>query len=262
MGHYRRPVLEDFYFLPFLFFLVAVLYSSAGFAGGSGYIALMALFSIPYQVIPPVALVCNMVVTSANIIRFWRRGNLDLKFLFPFAVLSIPCSYLGGSMAVAKPLFQIILATLLFIIGIKMLFLEKKEALAALQEFACKHFFVAGILGGIFGLLAGLTGVGGGMFLVVALYGLGWGTAKKIAATASAFIFINSFFGLIGHLQKLPNWGQILNFYPLYLSVLAGGQLGSWLCHFRISESRMQKLTAVLVLLVSGKLIVKALLLS
>ncbi len=233
---------------------MAALYSCVGFGGGSSYIALMVLFSVPYEMIPPVALICNIIVVAGNTIYFWRGGHFDLKFLFPLIVLSIPCSYLGGLILVPKSLFQLILATVLFIIGIRMAVFEKREFYCNDEK---KHFpwMISAIVGGVLGLLAGITGIGGGIFLAPLLYTLKWGTPKKIAATASAFILINSFFGLAGQMQKSLVLDRVLHFYPFYLAVFAGGQLGSWRCNFHIPENRIRKLTAILVLLVSGKLI-------
>ncbi len=228
------------------------MYACIGFGGASSYIALMVLFSIPFEIIPPAALFCNMIVAAGNTFRFWKNDHLDLKFLFPFIVLSIPCSFLGGLIPLDKSSFQLILATTFFIIGMRMAFFDKKR-FDGYQGIALP-WMPSAIIGGVLGLTAGLTGIGGGVFLAPILYTLRWGTEKKIAATASAFIVINSFFGLIGQVQKLQTPDAILVLYPLYLSVFLGGQLGSWLCNFCIPGNYLRKLTAILVFLVSGKL--------
>ena len=246
-------MLEAFYFLVPIFFLVATMYACVGFGGASSYIALMVLFSIPFEIIPPAALFCNMIVAAGNTIHFWKNGHLDLKFLFPFIVLSIPCSFLGGLIPLEKTSFQLILATTLFAVGIKTVFFDKRR-FDDHREGITLSWMPSAIIGGILGFAAGLTGVGGGVFLAPILYTLGWGTERKIAATASAFIVINSFFGIVGQVQKLQSLNSVLALYPLYLSVFAGGQLGSWLCNFYIPGNYLRKLTAVLVLLVSGKL--------
>ena len=234
-----------------LVFLVAAIYATVGFGGASGYIALMILFDVPYHLIAPVALICNTIVSFGGTIHFWHKGYLDWRFTAPFVILSVPCAYLGGSTPIGKGVFQLVLGTALFAAGLRMVFFSKKP----FDSHKKPQWIIASPLGGGLGLLSGLVGIGGGIFLAPVLYVLRWGGPKKIAATASAFILINSLFALVGQIQKMGGVGSIGSLWPMYLSVFLGGQLGSWVCNIRIPRRHLELLTALLVLLVSGRLI-------
>jgi len=241
-----------------LFFTVATFYAMVGFGGGSSYIALLMLFNISYLVSPSIALVCNIIVVTGGTIHFIRKGHLSIKFLIPFIVSSIPLAYIGGNILISKMYFQLILGTLLLLAGTRMLVFKKKDY--TYSDTNQKPPLKASlIMGGVIGFLSGLVGIGGGIFLAPILYVFKWGTPKRIAATSSAFILVNSISGLLGQVQKSQNIEQVINFWPLLLAVFLGGQLGSLLCNSSISPRKIEIFTSILVLFVSGRLIINTL---
>ena len=249
---------EFAYQLSPLFFAIAVIYSMVGFGGGSSYIALLILWGVSYTVVPSVALVCNAIVVSGSTVNFVRHRHLDFKFTAPFILLSIPLSYIGGSIPVSKVTFQLLLGATLFAASLRMMFFSKKK-FNYRSKGQSPPFSVSCSLGGGLGLVSGVVGIGGGIFLAPILYWLRWGNPQKIAATSSLFILLNSLAGLAGQLQKIPQPGVLVATLPLFLSVLAGGQLGNRLCIFKIEERRIEILTSILILFVSLRLVTASL---
>ena len=246
------------YTLAPLFFIVAMLYSMVGFGGGSSYIALFILFGISYTLAPATALVCNIVVVAGSIVQFWYYRRLDFKFFLPFIIFSIPLSFLGGLIPLDRTAFQAILGSTLCLAGLKMIFFSPRKS--SYQRWNQKPpFLISSFIGGGVGLLSGMVGIGGGIFLTPILYMLKWGEPKKIAALASTFIFVNSIAGLAGQLQKSGNISQIYSFWPLFLVVLLGGHIGGQMCNRLISRRHVEILTSVLILFVSTRLIVATL---
>lgn len=243
--------------LAFLFFVVALLYSMVGFGGGSSYNALLILFDVDHHIYPTIALLCNLIVVSGGCWLFIRRGILSTRLLLPFIITSIPMAHIAGRLAIDKTIFLSILCVALFISGLIMIFNNHlQERLISPDK--NPHLWSWGLpIGACLGSLAGLVGIGGGIFLSPVLYLLGWGTAKQIAATASAFIFVNSIAGISGQyikLQESPSEiNQLVEFWPVFVAVFIGGQIGSRLSSSRLSPQAIQLLTASLVLYVSLK---------
>ncbi len=241
--------------LSFLFFIVALLYSMVGFGGGSSYNALLILFDVDYQIYPGIALLCNLIVVTGGCWLFIKRGFLSARLLLPFIITSIPMAHLAGRLTIDKTIFLTTLGIALFISGLVMIFNKRLQERLITPE-KNPHLWSWGLpIGACLGSLAGLIGIGGGIFLSPILYFLGWGTAKQIAATASGFIFVNSLAGISGQyikLQEVPSGlNQITEFWPVFIAVLIGGQIGSRLSSTRLSPELIQQLTAVLVLYVS-----------
>ena len=154
-----------------------------GFGGGSSYIALLILFDAPYQIIPPIALICNLVVVSSGSYHFIKAGHFSWKILLPFIVTSIPAAYIAGTISLEKRLFLFILAVTLLAAGLRMLLLQKTEA-NSVQSLEVKKVWLLGLpIGGVIGGLSGLMGIGGGIFLAPILYNLRWGKPKQISAS-------------------------------------------------------------------------------
>lgn len=240
-----------------LFALTALLYAMVGFGGGSTYNALLVLAEVDYRLLPSIALVCNLIVVSGGAWRYARAGHLDARFVAPFVLLSMPMAWLGGRLPIGREAFVLLLGLALLAAGLLMLF-ERREANAAPPRRTPGQFALALALGAGIGLLSGLVGIGGGIFLAPLLHTLRLATPKAIAATASVFILLNSLAGLAGQATKLggvDHVGELLAWWPLFLAVLAGGQLGSWLGAGRFSERTVKRLTAVLVLYVAGRLL-------
>lgn len=237
------------------FFGVAFLYSMVGFGGGSSYLAILVLAGLPYQSIPATALVCNLIVTSGGCWHFYRAGHFKLKNVLPFIVLSIPMAYVGGSVPIGKNLFCFLLGISLLAVAVRM-FLPA-ERFESAKDISWKQAWLIGLpLGAVLGLLAGLVGIGGGIFLSPLLLLVRWVNVKEAAASASFFIFVNSLSGLAGQMQK--GTAHLVWILPLGLAVFLGGQIGSRMGAYQIPKVRLQQLLAGLVLYVAVKLLIEA----
>lgn len=241
-----------------LFFMVAAVYSSAGFGGGSSYLALLVLAGLPLTQIAPLGLMCNLAVTAIGVFTFWRSGDLSLRRALPFVITSIPAALLGGRIPIGKTLFLFLLGVSLFAASLRLFMrppvLETHTAAYPHAELTRRQWW-SPFVGGVLGLLSGLTGIGGGIFLSPVLYLTRWGSARAIAATASFFIFVNSIAGLIGQILKSgrsPEWaGQYPVLLTLALAVMAGGFVGSRLATRHFNADILRRVTAALILFVS-----------
>ena len=240
------------------FFVTALFYASVGFGGGSTYSALLALAEVDYRILPAIALMCNIIVVTGGTIRFYRAGLLDVKRALPLALVAAPFAWAGGLVPIKEAAFLTLLAFSLLIAGLALLF-QKEQAV--LEENAARKIDMRDILVAVgLGGLAGLVGIGGGIFLAPFLHFTRWGSAKAIAAAASLFILINSIAGLIGQSIKLGASGQfsaLTDQWPLALSVLIGGQLGSMIGIKRLNPAVVRRLTAGLILYVAVQLLWK-----
>lgn len=241
-----------------LFALTALLYAMVGFGGGSTYNALLVLHGTDYRILPAIALLCNIVVVSGGTWRFWRAGHIRMARLWPWLLLSVPAAWLGGRLAISEILFVGLLGGALLVAGLQ-LALERRPEAVAERGRALGLPLQAGIGGGI-GLLSGLVGIGGGIFLAPILYLSRWGSPREIAGAASAFILVNSLAGLAGQLMKLGDLGQapaIGDYWMLFPVVLVAGQIGSRLGSARIPPLLVKRLTALLILYVALRLILR-----
>lgn len=228
-----------------LFFLVAAFYASAGFGGGSSYLAIMTFFGLSMATLRPVALLCNMVVVSGNLYVYWQSGHLNWRKAAPLVLSGLPFAFLGGYWKLSERHFFILLGFSLLAAATAM-WIQNRPALF---QSGRKTPLATGAnlsLGGGLGLLAGLTGIGGGIFLAPVLHLIRWDAPKTIAATASLFIFCQSASGLTGQLihGNAPDWPLIL---PLLLAVWLGGQLGVRISVGRFPQHAVRNLTALLV---------------
>lgn len=233
--------------LALLFALVACIYASVGFGGGSSYLALLVWWKAPYILVPALALVCNLVVVSGNAYHYLRAGYFKPALLVPFAITSVPMSYLGGSIAVQKPLFEQILFYVLLLTGLRLL-LNFKSYTEQVDSQKKINFVVGGIIGGALGFLAGITGIGGGIYLAPILYNLRAGSPKQIACASSLFILLNSLSGLLGQLHKSVMLPALAGYWYLPVMVLLGGQAGNQMLLKYIPPKVAALLTAALVL--------------
>ena len=236
--------------LSILFFVTAVLYSSVGFGGGSTYLALLLIWGVPYFIFPLIALSCNIIVVSGNCFNYIRAGNLNLKLLIPYLIGSIPLAFIGGSLPIEKRLFEILLFLVLAIAGI-LLLLNFRSYDDKDESYRNVPIIISILIGGVLGFISGVVGIGGGIFLSPILFLIRAGKPKHIVTTASLFILINSFSGIMGQITKNAVLNEISNYWYLLLIVLVGGQLGNFL-NLKIFPTRILALvTAGLVLFVA-----------
>jgi len=236
--------------LSIFFFITAILYSSVGFGGGSTYLALMLIWELPYYIIPILALFCNIIVVSGNSINYIKSGNINLRLLIPYLIGSIPFAFFGASISIEKNLFEILLFFVLAIAG-DFLFIESKTLNSEKFEIKKISKILSILIGSIIGFVSGIVGIGGGIFLSPILFLLRAGYPKHIAATASLFILINSIFGVTGQLTKNIVFDEFLNFWPLFLCVLIGGQIGNYLNIKFLSNKTLALITSLLVIFVA-----------
>lgn len=251
--------MEDITLLAPAFFLTALVYSMAGFGGGSTYLALLALFVFPYESMPKVALLCNLVVVSGGCWFFGREGHLPFRKLLPFLVTSIPMAYLGGRMPIDKTFFFWLLGLSLFCAALR-LFLSDRT-FEPRSPLPSKRVWGVGLpIGGLLGLISGLVGIGGGIFLSPLLLLMGWTNAKQSAAAASLFILLNSLSGLAGQFAKGGWPADFSEIILLMLAVFLGGQIGSRLGSQKIPKLALQRITGGVILFVSFQILRRALL--
>ena len=236
--------------LSIFFFITAILYSSVGFGGGSTYLALMLIWDIPYYIFPILALICNIIVVSGNSINYVRSGNLNLKLLTPYLIGSIPFAFFGASISISKELFEILLFVILIIAGIFLL-IESKSFNDDQIKINSIPKIISLLIGSIIGFTSGIIGIGGGIFLSPILFLMKAGYPKQIATTASLFILINSIFGVAGQLTKDIVFDEFLNFWPLFIAVLIGGQIGNFLNIKFLSGKTLATITSLLVMFVA-----------
>ena len=236
--------------LSIFFFITAIFYSSVGFGGGSTYLALMLIWDIPYYIFPILALICNIIVVSGNSINYVRSGNLNLKLLTPYLMGSIPFAFFGASISITKELFEILLFVILIIAGIFLL-IESKSFNDDQIKINSIPKIISLLIGSIIGFTSGIIGIGGGIFLSPILFLMKAGYPKQIATTASLFILINSIFGVAGQLTKDIVFHEFLNFWPLFIAVLIGGQIGNFLNIKFLSGKTLAIITSLLVIFVA-----------
>ena len=236
--------------LSFLFLLTATLYSSVGFGGGSTYLALLLIWDVPYLIFPVIALFCNIIVVSGNCFNYIKAGNINLKILTPYLISSVPLAFVGGSLSIDKNFFEILLFIILTLAGI-MLLLKFKSFDEKIEVYKKIPKIMAILIGGTIGFISGVVGIGGGIFLSPILLLVRVDSTKNIATAASLFILINSISGLAGQFTKTSTINEIYSYWPLFLLVLLGGQLGNFL-NLKVFPARILALvTAALVIFVA-----------
>ena len=238
-----------------LFFIGAILYSSVGFGGGSSYLAILALSGIVFTQIRTTALLCNIVVVSSNVFLFLQQKKINFKKILPLVLLSVPLAFLGGKMKINQQFFFILLGFTLLFAAITMWL--SKQIVAFNEKNSDTKSIRNASFGGIIGFISGMVGIGGGIFLAPLLHLTNWDTPKKIAATASIFILVNSIAGLIGQYSN-PNFIIDWNLTSILLvTVFIGGQIGSRMSNKLFTPIQLKKATAILIAFVSLRILYK-----
>lgn len=230
-----------------LIFSAAVLYSSVGHGGASGYLAVMALMGLSPLLMKPAALSMNIAVAGLVFVRLARAGHFDARLFLPFALGSIPMATLGGAWTLTDAGFKIIVGAALLIAATR-LFLEQRDT----KPRARPPVWAAIIIGAVLGLVSGLTGVGGGIYLSPLLLFLRWTNMRSNATLAAAFILVNSIAGLAGYTLSGQPWpGSLPGFV---IAAFAGGVLGSELAVRRLAPVQLKKLLGVVLVIAGAKM--------
>ena len=231
----------------FFFLLIAFTYASVGFGGGSSYLAILAIYALPFKEIRLIALLCNIIVVTGGTIIFIRKKQTDWKKIIPVVMLSVPLAFLGARIKISQDTFFILLGCSLLVAGMLLWIKTKPADIENIKPAGKYHYINDGLLGGGIGFLSGMVGIGGGIFLSPLLNLLRWDTPKKIAATASVFILVNSISGIAGQLSTLPADINFTRIIFLCLAVFIGGQIGSRLGVSKFNPLIIRRVTALLV---------------
>ncbi len=240
--------------LIFLFGFIAFIYSSVGFGGGSSYLALLSLYAIPFTEMRLIALVCNVIVVTGGVIIYVKHKKVNFKKVLPLVVLSVPAAYAGATLRISQTTFFVILGISLIVAAI---LLWVKTRMRTDEDVAKTSVAGNSIIGGAIGFLSGMVGIGGGIFLSPILNLMKWDVPKKIAATASVFILVNSLSGIAGQLSHLPQQINMQRILLLCAAVLVGGQLGSRIAAVKFNGMVVRRVTALLVFLAGVNVLVK-----
>lgn len=240
---------EYILFFYLILFLIAFLYSSVGHGGASGYLALMAIFSVSPQVMKPTALLLNLFVSLTSFIQFYRGKHFRRDLFLPLAVSSVPMAFLGGLILVDGSWYRKMLGLLLVIPILRFLFFRNIEV----KDLRKSNLFWSLVLGGSIGFFSGLIGIGGGIILSPILLLLKWTDQKQTAAISALFIFVNSLAGLSGELLRGVHFSPNM---LLYVSVaFAGGLLGAYLGSLKFRQDLLKNILASVLMMAAYKLL-------
>jgi uncharacterized protein len=227
--------------------VIAFLYSSVGHAGASGYIAVMTLFDLAPEVIKPTALVLNILVATIGTWQFHRAGHFHWRLFWPFAVLAVPAAFMGGYWNLPAHIFKIVIGVVLLLSAVRFLW-DPREAPATRPP----KLPMALISGGLLGMLAGLTGTGGGIFLTPLMVLMRWAPTKTASATSVVFILLNSIAGLLGNLAATNEFPAMA--LVLVIAAMIGGSTGSYFGSQRFSPVIIKRLLAAVLIIAGFKL--------
>jgi uncharacterized protein len=240
--------------LALIFFVVAILYSSVGHAGASGYLAAMALLGMAPEQMRPTALALNILVSSIGLFRFYRADLIDLKKVLPFVLASAPCAFFAAQYPIAKEHYSFLLGLFLIAAALAVfktaLTLSKTESDTPLRTISWP---IAAIAGAAIGILSGLTGTGGAIFLTPLLLFAHWAHTREASGISVAFVFINSLTALAGLWKGGTSFPDAL---PFWLAAVAGGALiGTQLGIHRLPVRGLRFALSVVLLIAAGKLL-------
>lgn len=234
-----------------LFFVIALIYGSVGFGGGSSYTALLTLSDLKPGWIPPVSLACNILVVAGSTVHFARHGHIVARLVWPFLLGSVPCAFLGGRWPIRQETFLAMLGVSLLLAGVALLARRREYT-----EAGGPPSLPAGLgVGAALGLLSGLVGIGGGIFLAPLMLLRRWGTPKQVAAASALFILANSLSGLAGQLVKIGTAEPLADRWMLFVAVVVGGQLGSSLGAGPFPQRLVRSITGMLVVAAGARVL-------
>ncbi|MCS6865630.1 MAG: sulfite exporter TauE/SafE family protein [Gemmataceae bacterium] len=242
--------MSDIWLLAALIFGAALLYSSVGHAGASGYLAAMALFGLETSQMRPAALVLNILVATIGTIRFARAGLVNWSLLGPFSLGAIPMAWLGGFLTLPTSVYRPIVGGILLVAAVRIVVPSSADRPGTIRR---PPVMVAVSWGAAIGLLSGLTGTGGGIFLSPLLLLMRWAETKETSGVAAAFILANSLAGLVGLLLHQPTLPSGIELWAV--AAACGGWIGSALGSRRLGNPTLRKLLAVVLVIAGGKMI-------
>lgn len=228
--------------------IIAFLYSSVGHAGASGYIAVLSLAGVATNVIKPTALTLNILVALIASFQFYRAGHFSWKLFWPFALLAVPMAFVGGYLSIPTWVFK-------FIVGLILLFSAARFLMRPLEDKVTQEpsTRIAIPIGAGLGLLSGLTGTGGGIFLTPLLLAMRWATTKSAAAVSAVFILLNSTAGLIGNISSTKQFPTFA--IPFAMIAVVAGFIGSHYGSKRFSPARIKQMLSVVLVIAGLKLL-------
>ena len=236
-----------------LIFFAALLYASVGHGGASGYLAVMALLSVAPETMRPAALILNVLVSSIALYKFYRVKAFSWQLLLPITVGSVPFAFVGGLISLPSHLYKPIVG-LVLILAAWQIFVRAKGDSTQIHQRPSKIALVG--MGAGLGLLSGLTGVGGGIFLSPILILMNWAETKMISGIAAAFILVNSLSGLAGVITKGFTLPEGLLFWAL--AAVIGGAIGAEYGSRRLANPIIRRLLALVLLVAGSKMILTA----
>lgn len=235
-----------------LVFFVAILYASVGHGGASGYLAILSLFGFPPAQMSTTALILNLFVAGTGSIVFWQGGHFSLRLVLPFILASIPAAFIGGALRVPEPFFYTLLAVALAWAALRLALPSQSRSAGNFKQ---PSGFIAAVAGVCIGLLSGIVGVGGGIFLSPLMILLRWADPQQTAAASAFFILVNSLAGLAGRLASGSfSVGPLL---PLLGVAFLGGLFGSHLGAHRLSGFAMRRSLATVLAIAAGKMVLQ-----
>ncbi|KUY20957.1 hypothetical protein BAZ12_13085 [Elizabethkingia miricola] len=247
MGHWE---------LLLFFLIIAFVYSSVGFGGGSSYLAVLAMYSLPYQEMRLTALICNIIVVTGGVYIYIKNNQVNWRKILPITLVSVPMAYIGAVLKISQETFFLILGITLIIAAVLLWIKTETKSEETISDESKSSIARNSFLGGGIGFLSGLVGIGGGIFLSPLLNLMKWDTPRKIAATSSVFILVNSISGIVGQLTKLPAEIDFIRILSLCLAVSIGGQIGSRMS-LKWNPLIIKRMTAILVLIAGINVLIK-----
>jgi uncharacterized membrane protein YfcA len=235
------------------FFAAAMLYSSVGHGGGSGYLAAMALMGVPPLMMRPTALMMNIGVASISLYKFAGAAGFRWRLFLPFAVTSVPMAFVGGRIQLPVSWFGVLVGFVLLISAARLFIDTLQRDAPGRVVTGPPSVWLASLAGAGIGLLSGLTGVGGGIFLSPLIVLMGWGTVRDSAAPTAAFILVNSISGLLGLLTRHPSLPQALPYWVV--AVIAGGMIGASLGSRRLGNNGLRRALAAVLVIAGAKMV-------
>lgn len=238
-----------------LFFAVALVYATAGFGGGSAYVAILTLAGVPHTDLPSVSLLCNFIVVTGGAVYFIRGGHVAPSLAIPFIAGALPAAYLAGALEVSSEVFSGAAALCLAVAGAHMMLTPERTGADA-RLIPRRRLWGVGLPAGVLlGAVTGLIGIGGGVFLAPVLSYARWGSPKQIAGATTVLVWTASVGGLAGQFTRHDGWAYLWPYAPLFLAVFLGGQLGSYFAAAHAPLRLIRRATAAVLLIAAMSLV-------